>query len=163
MAYQRLPEYQINFPLFKVSEPWKFQMSSFCVSTDETHIVQNRPFFLIPNRMTKWVIWHNGIPKASKIYILLSSVTTYFIGCVRRPLSDVEEGRSVSLQSQQVGICVDIRKNSSVKGRRTKLWNKVWTEFSITLPSERQPRFGEARGIVDQHYLPQDPRSSDLH
>ena len=32
MAYQRLPEYQISFPLFKVSEPWKFQMSSFCVS-----------------------------------------------------------------------------------------------------------------------------------
>ena len=37
MAYQKLPEYQISFPLFKVSELWKFQMSSFCVSTDEAH------------------------------------------------------------------------------------------------------------------------------
>ena len=35
--YQRLPEYQISFPLFKVSEPWKFQMSSICVTTDEEH------------------------------------------------------------------------------------------------------------------------------
>ena len=37
MAYQRLPEYQISFPLFKVSELCKFQMSSFSVSTDEAH------------------------------------------------------------------------------------------------------------------------------
>ena len=37
MAYQTLPEYQINFPLFKVSELRKFQMSSFCVNTGETH------------------------------------------------------------------------------------------------------------------------------
>ena len=35
--YQRLPEYQISFPLFKVSEPWKFQMSSIYVTTDEEH------------------------------------------------------------------------------------------------------------------------------
>ena len=35
--YQRLPEYQISFPLFKVSELWKFQMSSICVTTDEEH------------------------------------------------------------------------------------------------------------------------------
>ena len=114
MAYQRLSKYQISFPLFKVGEPWKFQMSSFCVNTGETHsskqaifpyskqndkmshiwhkhtkgfqniqlvslysksvshenskclhfasvlmkhIVQNRPVFLIPNKMTKWVIF----------------------------------------------------------------------------------------------------------
>ena len=37
MEYQRLPEYQIPFPLFKVNEPWKFQMSSFCISIGETH------------------------------------------------------------------------------------------------------------------------------
>ena len=55
MAYQRLSEYQINLPLFKVSEPWKFQVSSFCVSTDETHS-SKQAIFLIPNRMTKWVI-----------------------------------------------------------------------------------------------------------
>ena len=35
--YQRLPEYQISFPLFKVSELWKFQMSLICVTTDEEH------------------------------------------------------------------------------------------------------------------------------
>ena len=37
MAYRRLLKYQISFPLFKVSEPWKFQMSGFCISTGETH------------------------------------------------------------------------------------------------------------------------------
>ena len=57
MAYQRLPEYPISFPLFKVSEPWKFQMSSFSVSTDETHSSKQDIYFLILNRMTKWVIF----------------------------------------------------------------------------------------------------------
>ena len=37
MAYQRLPEYQISLPLFKLSELGGFQMSSFSMSTDETH------------------------------------------------------------------------------------------------------------------------------
>ena len=45
MAYQWLLKYQISFPLFKVSEPWKFQMCWFCVSAGETHS-SNRPFFL---------------------------------------------------------------------------------------------------------------------
>ena len=37
MTYQKLLKFQISFPLFKVSEPWKFQMSGFCISTGETH------------------------------------------------------------------------------------------------------------------------------
>ena len=57
MAYQRLPEFAISFPLFKVSESWKFQMSSFSVSTDETHSSKQAIYFLIPNRMTKRVIF----------------------------------------------------------------------------------------------------------
>ena len=57
MAYQRLQEYQVSFPLFRVSELWKFQMSSFCVRTVETHNSKQAIFFLIPNRMTKWVIF----------------------------------------------------------------------------------------------------------
>ena len=36
MAYQGLLKYKISFPLFKVSEPWKFQMSGFWVSTGVT-------------------------------------------------------------------------------------------------------------------------------
>ena len=68
MAYQRHSEYQISFSLFKVSEPWKFQMSSFCVITDKTHSSKKAIFSLIPNRMEKMShIWHNGIPKASRI------------------------------------------------------------------------------------------------
>ena len=51
MAYQRLPKYQISFPLFKVSEPWIFQMSSFCVSTDETHSSKQAIFFSF---QTEW-------------------------------------------------------------------------------------------------------------
>ena len=53
MAYQRLPEYHISFPLFRVSEPSKFQMSPFCVSTDETHSSKEAISSLIPNRMKK--------------------------------------------------------------------------------------------------------------
>ena len=64
MAYQRLPEYQFGFPSFKVSEPWKLQMSSFCVSTDETHS-SKKVIFFSPNRMKRMShIWHNVIPKA---------------------------------------------------------------------------------------------------
>ena len=37
MAYKGLSEYQIGFPLFQVSKPSKFQMSSFYVSIGETH------------------------------------------------------------------------------------------------------------------------------
>ena len=37
IPYQRLSEYQISFRLFKLSEPSKFRMFSFCVSTDEKH------------------------------------------------------------------------------------------------------------------------------
>ena len=37
MGYQRSPEYQIGLSLFKVNEPRKFSMSSFCVSTGETN------------------------------------------------------------------------------------------------------------------------------
>ena len=36
MGHQRLSEYQIGLPLFKVNEPPKFQMS-FCISTGETN------------------------------------------------------------------------------------------------------------------------------
>ena len=37
LKYQGFLKYQIGFPLFKVSEAWKFQMSSFCVSTGKTN------------------------------------------------------------------------------------------------------------------------------
>ena len=47
IGYQKFPEYQISFPLFKVSEPQKLQMSSFCVSTDETHSSVQAIFLLI--------------------------------------------------------------------------------------------------------------------
>ena len=57
MAYQRLPAYQISFPLFKVSEPWKFQMSSLCVSWDEKRSSKQAIFSLIRNRMKKRVIF----------------------------------------------------------------------------------------------------------
>ena len=36
MAYQGLLEYQISFPLFIVSELWKFQMSEFFIGIRET-------------------------------------------------------------------------------------------------------------------------------
>ena len=67
MFYQRLPEYQFSFPLFKVSELWKLQMSPFCISTDEAHSSRKAIFF-IPNRMKRMShIWHNFMPKASRI------------------------------------------------------------------------------------------------
>ena len=46
MAHQRFPEYQISFPLFKVSEPWKFQMSwvHFALVQVKHIMVQNRQF-----------------------------------------------------------------------------------------------------------------------
>ena len=67
MAYQRLLEYQTSFHLLKLSEPWKFQMSSFCISSDK-NIVQNRPFFFHSKQNEKIShIWHNGIPKTSRI------------------------------------------------------------------------------------------------
>ena len=61
MAYQRLLKSQISFLLFRVSEPWKFQMSSFwfCLSTSttgETGSSKQAIFSLMPNRMTNWVI-----------------------------------------------------------------------------------------------------------
>ena len=56
MAYQRLPEYQISFPLFKVSELWKFEMSSISVSTMK-HIVQKGYFFSFQTEWKKWVIF----------------------------------------------------------------------------------------------------------
>ena len=37
MAYQGLPKYQISFPLFRVSGPYKSQMSWFCVGTSNTY------------------------------------------------------------------------------------------------------------------------------
>ena len=40
-----LLKHQINFPLFKVSEPSKFQMSEFCIKP------KKGIFSLIPNRM----------------------------------------------------------------------------------------------------------------
>ena len=58
MAYQTLPKSQISFPLLKVSEPWKFQMSSFCVSTDETHNLKQAIFFSFQTEWKKWVIFH---------------------------------------------------------------------------------------------------------
>ena len=45
MACQRLLKYQISFPLFKVSEPWKFLMSGFCIITGDTHISKRAFFF----------------------------------------------------------------------------------------------------------------------
>ena len=57
MAYQILPKYHISFLLFEVSEPWKFQMSSFCVSTSETHGPKQAIFFSHSKRMKKWVIF----------------------------------------------------------------------------------------------------------
>ena len=57
MAYKGTQKSQIGFPLFKVSELWKFQKSSFCVKTGE-HTVQNRSFFsFMPNWMKKWIIF----------------------------------------------------------------------------------------------------------
>ena len=46
MGYQRLPEYQIPLLLFKVNEPWKFQMSSFCISIVWNTTVENRTYYL---------------------------------------------------------------------------------------------------------------------
>ena len=57
MAYQRLSKYRISFHLFKLSEPWKFQMCSFCVNTDEKHSSKQAIFSLISNWMKKWVIF----------------------------------------------------------------------------------------------------------
>ena len=57
IAYQRLPEYQISFPLFKVNEPWTFQMSSFCVNTDETHSSKKAIVFSFQTEWKKWVIF----------------------------------------------------------------------------------------------------------
>ena len=36
MAYKGLLNYQINFPLFIVSELWKFQMAGFLIGMGET-------------------------------------------------------------------------------------------------------------------------------
>ena len=47
MAYQKLLNYQISFSLFKVSLPWKFQMSLFCVSG--THGAKQTTFSFMPN------------------------------------------------------------------------------------------------------------------
>ena len=51
MAYWILPKYHISFLLFKVSEAWKFQMSSFCVSTSETHSPKQGILFSHSKRM----------------------------------------------------------------------------------------------------------------
>ena len=52
--------YQSGFRLFKVSESWKFQMSSFVVQTGHflSHSKENE-------KMSN--IWHNDTPKAFKI------------------------------------------------------------------------------------------------
>ena len=70
MAYQRFPEYQISFPLFKVNEPWKFQMSwVHFASIQVKHIVvQNRQFSsLIGKEWKKWVLFdtigYQSLPK----------------------------------------------------------------------------------------------------
>ena len=47
MACQILPKYHISFLLFKVSVPWKFQMSWFCVSTNNWHSPKQEIFSLI--------------------------------------------------------------------------------------------------------------------
>ena len=57
IAYQGLLKYQISFPIFKVSDRWKFQISGFCVSTGETHTSNKGIFSLMPNRMEKWIIF----------------------------------------------------------------------------------------------------------
>ena len=45
IAYKGLLKYQIRFPLFKVSEACKFQMSSFWVSTGKTNSLKKAIFF----------------------------------------------------------------------------------------------------------------------
>ena len=40
MGYQKLSEYQIGLPLFKVSEPWKFQMFSFSIRWNKKRSLQ---------------------------------------------------------------------------------------------------------------------------
>ena len=52
MAYQGLLKYPTSFPLFKVSEQWKFQMSGFWVSTGVTQSSEQAIFSLVPKRMT---------------------------------------------------------------------------------------------------------------
>ena len=56
MACQWRLKYQISFPLLKLSEPWKFQKSWFCISTGKTHNSKQAIYSLIPNTVTKWVI-----------------------------------------------------------------------------------------------------------
>ena len=74
MAYQRLPEYQISFPLFKVREPWKFQMSSSCISTNETNGPKKGNVLLSFEKNKKWVIFDTmGYQRLPEYQIGLSS------------------------------------------------------------------------------------------
>ena len=51
ILYQRLLKYQISFPLFKVSEPWKFQMPGLCISIVEPHTSEKGIFLSF---QTEW-------------------------------------------------------------------------------------------------------------
>ena len=60
MAYRWLLKYHISFPLFMVSELWKFKMSGFFIDTGET--VQKRP------QWSLLTLWKLGIPCQVLIY-----------------------------------------------------------------------------------------------
>ena len=51
IEYQKPLNYQISFPLFKVGEPWKFQVSGFCISTGDIHTSEKGIFLSF---QTEW-------------------------------------------------------------------------------------------------------------
>ena len=66
MAYQGLQKWQTSFLLLKVSEPLKFQMSRFCITTSESH--SSKQAIFPHGKLTEKTrhILHNCIPRASK-------------------------------------------------------------------------------------------------
>ena len=62
IGYHGLPEYEINLPLLKVNEPWKFQTSSSHISIGQTqcktgHTIQQRSFKRLGRHKNAYILW----------------------------------------------------------------------------------------------------------
>ena len=125
MAYQRLSKYRISFHLFKLSEPWKFQMCSFCVNTDEKQFKTGHFFshFKLNEKMSH--IWHNGIPKAFRISNYFSFIQSQW-----------------AMKIPDVSILHQYRWNTVQKGHFSIIPNRMekWVIFD-TMAYERLPKY----------------------
>ena len=125
MTYYMLQEYQISFPLLKVSKPWKFQMSSLCKHNSKQAI-----FSLILSFETEWKNeWY--LTWCHTKYFPNITLVSFYSKSV-----DNENSKCIHFVSVQVKHIVQNRKFSSLTRKEWKMshfwYNGIPKAFRIS-------------------------------